>query len=410
MRIGFLGNPNNYPFMVALAMRRAGHDVQFIVDSMYMLHRPDAMMPEYRDGFPEWIHDCSRRVPRFSKAVQVEFLLTLMDASYRTRTHRRIVGILRSCDAVVVSGHGAAYLPEIDRPAFAMIVGYDLETLANPGAPKAIRERPKDRKYPFRLVLSALLSRVCERHRAGLRSVKAASYFLRGLVPYGDALLDELGITAERREFVMMTDTDRVLPAPAPANAVPRIFVGARLVWKKPLPSTMSALDDKASDVIVRGVAAYLRNGGQPVELVLVRKGNHVRETEELVREEGIERYVTWRDEMTHSEILEEYRAADIVVDQLGPAFFGMVALDAMACARPVIANGRPEILEPVLGAPSPLCQARTPEEVVAHLERLIPNAAERERVGAESRTYVEKYFSARRAADLIVSRLGRAA
>jgi glycosyltransferase involved in cell wall biosynthesis len=113
---------------------------------------------------------------------------------------------------------------------------------------------------------------------------------------------------------------------------------------------------------------------------------------------------------MSHADIVDEYRAADVVFDQLGPAFFGMVALDAMACGRPVIANGRPEILEPVLRSESPLCQARTAEEVTAQLSRLLPDAQERSRVGAESRRYVETFFSARHAAELIVSRLGMTA
>ena len=41
MKIGFLGNANNYPFMLARALKRAGHDVRFVVDRKNLLDRPD---------------------------------------------------------------------------------------------------------------------------------------------------------------------------------------------------------------------------------------------------------------------------------------------------------------------------------------------------------------------------------
>ena len=129
-------------------------------------------------------------------------------------------------------------------------------------------------------------------------------------------------------------------------------------------------------------------------------------ETVRLVEEEGIASQVTWADEMTQQEVLKEYRSADIVFDQLGKGMISMGCLDAMATGRPVIANGRPGIVETLVGAPAPVCQAETPEEVCAQLLRLVPDRAERERVGFLSRRYVETYFSADRAAKTCLERL----
>ena len=109
---------------------------------------------------------------------------------------------------------------------------------------------------------------------------------------------------------------------------------------------------------------------------------------------------------MSQERFADECRAADIVFDQLGASALGMAGLDAMALARPVIANGRPEVLAPYFGYETPICQAATPDEVAFQLKRLVFNPLERESVGKASRKYVEEYFSTERAARLCLERL----
>ena len=51
-------------------------------------------------------------------------------------------------------------------------------------------------------------------------------------------------------------------------------------------------------------------------------------------------------------------------------------------------------MFEDLFGEPSPICQAKTPEEVCAQLKRLVYDPVERESVGLAGRSYVEKYFN----------------
>lgn len=55
MKIGFIGNANNYPFMIARAMRKMGHEVLFIVDrdKSEPLNRPEN---RYDDIGPPILH------------------------------------------------------------------------------------------------------------------------------------------------------------------------------------------------------------------------------------------------------------------------------------------------------------------------------------------------------------------
>jgi glycosyltransferase involved in cell wall biosynthesis len=112
---------------------------------------------------------------------------------------------------------------------------------------------------------------------------------------------------------------------------------------------------------------------------------------------------------MSQHEVIAACGEADIIFEQLGKSGVSMAGLDAMAIGRPVIANGRPEIVEPLIGEASPICQATTPVQVCAQLERLVVDPGLRQAVGAASRRYVEKHFSADSAAQNILKRLSLA-
>lgn len=167
-----------------------------------------------------------------------------------------------------------------------------------------------------------------------------------------------------------------------------------------------SELNYKGSDIMIRGLGLFVRTTGIPLDIRLAKKGLHVAETMQLAKEEGIDDQITWLEEMSQREVLEECKQADILFDQLGMSVVGMGGLDAMAVGRPLIANGRPEIVEREIGVPSPICQASTPEEVCAQLKRLTADPDERKRVGLASRRYVEDYFSAERAARICLDYL----
>jgi hypothetical protein len=132
----------------------------------------------------------------------------------------------------------------------------------------------------------------------------------------------------------------------------------------------------------------------------------HVAETEQLVHEEGLDDHVVWYEEMPLQELWREFQASDVIVEQLGSSIISMVALDAMACARPVIGNVRPEVPTPFSAADSPVCRAANADEVCAQLRALAEAPSERRRIGAASRAFVERYFSPARAAALCLDRL----
>jgi hypothetical protein len=69
----------------------------------------------------------------------------------------------------------------------------------------------------------------------------------------------------------------------------------------------------------------------------------------------------------------------------------GLSELQALSCARPVIASFRYPTAYP---KPPPICQATTADEIIAHLERLHADATVCRELGAQGRAWVAAHHA----------------
>ena len=72
MRILFVGNTNNYPLMLALAARSAGHDVFLVLDKSDDLHRPYNRFP--KTNFEGWVFDAVDHTSKISGLINPTYL------------------------------------------------------------------------------------------------------------------------------------------------------------------------------------------------------------------------------------------------------------------------------------------------------------------------------------------------
>ncbi len=385
MRIGFFGNTNNYPFTIAMLLRQMGHTVFFVVTEKLLLHRPESLYPEFEAGYPEWILDLSDLSEWDFMKIGPEMAGALAELSH--------------CDALILNAVGHSLLPFLNKPAIALLTGSDLYNYANFSSiesrtsmwDKAYKDSPEGKSN------IAMLRDFIIRQRMGIQTSVAVRYFPKGSLPEDDRLLEELGIPDSKRHFFAISNLNQLEFSPALHNQPLRIFCGARLTWKLPIEIGRSPLDYKGGDVMIRGLGQFHRETGTRFDIHLVRKGLHIKETEELIAEEGITDQVTWHEVLSLVDYWREIENSDIIFDQLADSLPGGPAYDAMAMGRPVIANAREEVSE--FPEPSPICQAKTPEEVCAQLKRLVTNPDEREAIGRQGRHYVEKYLNPERSA-----------
>jgi glycosyltransferase involved in cell wall biosynthesis len=352
VRIGLFGNTNNNPLLLALGLRELGHDAVLVVNRKEMVHRPESKFPEFARRYPDWILDCSDLTEEDFVWVspRIETVLTFL--TYGS-------------SGLVLNDLGPSLHGFCSLPAITLLTGSDLTYYANPRT-TAVRYGGCAADY-LKTVGARLGMRTwdafIERQRTGIRNAKTVATAIPGLVPEMDDLLRGMGIPHSQRDSYYMAFST---PTPRPVRTDRRLRVvnGARLNWK-PLPDGFCDLDHKGTDVMLRGFAEFIANGGD-AELVLFRKGQHIAETEALVESLGITSHIIWRDEVTLHEYHAEITQADVVCDNLGETIPGMASLDAMAHGVPVIANFRPEINHPLFPKPVATCQARTSAEVTA--------------------------------------------
>jgi glycosyltransferase involved in cell wall biosynthesis len=406
MKIGFLGNANNYPFMLARAIKSLGHEVVFVVDSESRLNRPEGRYKEITLPYPSWIVDCSpldlwQYPPNFSQT-------------------EKVVRILQECDVLVLNEFGLTLWGRIQKPAFALLTGTDLEVLADPQYAdfsvgdmgefmSPLKKLWRWKRGRTQRRLRAHLLHLIGEQRNAIRHAVGVNYFPQGMLPNADRLLAGLGVDEDRRVFFFVVDIERFDYATYPDNRTLRLFNVARITWRKPRDYFICELDYKGTDVLIRGLGMFVRESGIPIEIRLVKKGADLELARQLIEGEGLAPNVTWLEEMDQSKLYDEYKNADIVSEHFGQGSIGMGAWDAMAVGRPVIANGSPEIFRKALGAAPPICHATTAEEVRDQLLRLAADRDLRVSIGKQSRLYVEKYWTRERAASIIIEKLNHA-
>jgi hypothetical protein len=124
----------------------------------------------------------------------------------------------------------------------------------------------------------------------------------------------------------------------------------------------------------------------------------------------GLDAELVLVEGVRHDEAFERYRDADIVVDQLNAGWYGVFAIECMALGKPVVTFLHDEAVartERELGVRVPIVNA-TAETLRDRLEPLVASVAERRRIGAESRAYVETVHDSERVADRLLALYAR--
>ncbi|HSF61049.1 MAG TPA: hypothetical protein VLA69_05090 [Gaiellaceae bacterium] len=125
---------------------------------------------------------------------------------------------------------------------------------------------------------------------------------------------------------------------------------------------------------------------------------------------EGLDADLVLVEGLHHDDAFERYREADIVVDQLNAGWYGLFAIECMALGKPVVTFLHDEAVrrtEEELGVRVPIVRA-TKDDLRARLEPLVADLAERRRIGAESRSYVEQVHDLEVTADRLLALYSR--
>jgi len=101
-------------------------------------------------------------------------------------------------------------------------------------------------------------------------------------------------------------------------------------------------------------------------------------------------------ENITHDELIEEYKKCDIFVAQIGLGWYGTVALESMATVRPTCAYLDKDNFQYINYADETPVINITRENVTDELRTLIDKREQLPEIGRKSREFVEKYHDVR--------------
>lgn len=125
---------------------------------------------------------------------------------------------------------------------------------------------------------------------------------------------------------------------------------------------------------------------------------------------EGLDADLEIVEGLHHDEAFERFRNADIVVDQLNAGWYGLFAIECMALGKPVVTFLHDEAVrrtEDAFRTRVPIVSA-TAETLRERLRPLVADVAERRRLGAASRAYVELVHDQERVTDRLLDLYAR--
>jgi glycosyltransferase involved in cell wall biosynthesis len=121
---------------------------------------------------------------------------------------------------------------------------------------------------------------------------------------------------------------------------------------------------------------------------------------------EGLDVELDIVEGLRHDEARRRYERADLVVDQLNAGWYGILAIEAMALGKPVLGYLRDEAVhetEREMGVEVPIVPV-TKETLRERIAELAASSDERRRIGALSRSYVERLHDADKGADRLIA------
>lgn len=386
MKVAFLGNVNNHPFIVSKHFKDKGAEVIFFVeaDKSNKLYRPESTgLVSF--PYPDWIEE----VPKFENAIVIHFPNLFA---------RKIIQRLNECDAVILNNYAHRIIPFLNKKIIkiCMFTGADLEVMADFENVKLMKMNSGKLKLLPLFLKNLYASFSVRQLRSAIKKSDLIGYFPPGLNPIGDKLLSDIyGKKPYNRYNHWCIMLDGIHYTPPVINSKIRILNLARFMWKLPFPNGTSSGENKRNDLMIEGLGNFLKDYPDSIEIHLVEKGLHVQESKDLIEHFNFTQNVIWHKEMPLNELIQEIIKSDIIFDQLGEHLFGAGIL-GMAVGRPLIANARPEILSQISGKEIPVCHSVNANDVYYWLKKLVFDKDLRISKGIQSSEFAFKFMDIR--------------
>ena len=406
MRVAFYGNICNILYQIAKAVR-AHSDIDahlFVNVNDHLQLLPESDDPELANAMPDWIHrgDYQHR------------------GWFMAPWKSSLVPLLKDFDLIVTGDTGPMIAQFAGKPMVFMAMGGDLTAYPFPLRFLYLYTSMKDRAG---VILKGLWQR---------RALHRMNEIWSPPFPPCIAALNALRIDERRiskNYFPVTIDTQKIAWRSTPRLVPPELRFPANA--PKPLlifHPTRIRIDDhsakggqgqsKGNLALLEGFAQFIRNSASKnARLVLIDRevyGDNPK-AKRWIAQAGIEPYVIWLKPsrptgFIRNELVDIYSLCDVVADQFGDVGgFGCIALEACACARPVVTRIDEATIERLYPW-HPLLNAATPAEIEARFQDLYSHPKLISEKGRQGRRWVEQYHAHAAVGPIYAARLRKLA
>lgn len=158
------------------------------------------------------------------------------------------------------------------------------------------------------------------------------------------------------------------------------IFHPSRLDWRH-----------KGNDKFIRAFSKFANTIDRTAKCICIDTDVDAEKTRNLVNELGLSKNFIFHKLMDKKELIGAYNDADIIVDQFVIGSLGLISLEVLACAKPVITYINKELNSQFYPELPPVLNAQTEEEIYEQLKKA-KDASFRKIQGKKSRDWILKY------------------
>ncbi|MBI2830675.1 MAG: glycosyltransferase family 4 protein [Chloroflexi bacterium] len=387
MKVCFVGNEHNSSYVLTKLLRRKGIDAHLIL----LGGEPDESLPEREDsflknGYPEWIKKVDWGYP----------------LSFFRVTNSKLKADTGEADIYVSCNFGPAFLSRLNlKRSVILPYGSDIYAAAFPKhwyrqiIKRGLRSLPL---LPAAMVISGFQKRGI--HKADAISIiPSASYgaaikkmnLQHKCLPMHKPLdLEKFNNSIIEKELSGVRDKNLLALLSRRKEYDMVVFSPTRHCWGETIGDHA---DDKRNDLLIEAFARLVLEGKSNPLLVLIETGESLAASKELIRNLGIEKNIFWAPHISREMLRYYYCLADIVGDQYKVGMYGLIALEAFACEKPVMVYIAGDY-EKAAKRPFPPClNVRTAEEIYSVLRDFSSNKNKYLNIGKEARNWMEKYY-----------------
>lgn len=148
----------------------------------------------------------------------------------------------------------------------------------------------------------------------------------------------------------------------------------------------------KGVDYLIKAVKSLDKKN---IKLLIIGKGELVEKYKFLAQSLDIEKQIIFEDETDYENLAKFYNLADLfVLPSIDRSeAFGLVLLEAMACAKPVIASNLPGVRS-VVGSSGLVAEPKDTKSLVEKIKNLLDNKNKAEQLGRSGRRRTEEIYN----------------